>query len=239
MLISPGAARVLDEIAVRERDVTNAFTAGAMPESSDTRRPSAAMPSLDPLSAVPPERSYFAVRTPDGRTLYTRDGAFRLNGAALVDERGNAVLGYERPGAAPAPLRIDPVDAALGIAERARIAPDGELAYERTVTDPRTGNREIQRASAGRLALARFAPGTALQPVDVHYLIAAQNLPPHVGYAGESGFGMLQTQARDLGGVDLDAGLDRLGEAYLALDAIRAADVAERGTQKTAMDLLK
>ena len=239
MLISTGAARVLDEIAARERDVTNAFAAGAVPESSDTGREPAAMPSLDPLSAVPPERTYFAVRTPDGRTLYTRDGTFRLNGAALVDERGNAVLGCERPGAAPAPVRIDPVDAALGIAERPRIGTDGQLAYERAVTDPRTGNREIQHAFAGRLALARFPAGTRLQPVDVHYLVAAQNLPPHVGYAGEPGFGMLQTQARDLGGVDLDAGLDRLREAYLALDAIRAADVAERGTQKTAMDLLK
>jgi hypothetical protein len=37
----------------------------------------------------------------------------------------------------------------------------------------------------------------------------------------------------------MDLGLQRLQEAYLALDAIRAAGQAQNAVQKMAMDLLK
>lgn len=50
--------------------------------------------------ALTDSRNFFAVRTPDGRTLYTRGGSFRLSKHAdgrdyLVDSAGNEVLGAD------------------------------------------------------------------------------------------------------------------------------------------------
>lgn len=239
MLVSSAATRALDEIAARERDVLQAYAPGALPERGDVAKPQTAQPVSDPLSAAPPSDAYFITSDEHGRMLFTRDGSFSIKDGALADAQGRPMLGYAGDGAALGALKIDPVDGALGFAQSVRVESDGSVTYERAAIDPRSGRREMQRAIVGRLALARFAPGTKLQAVDPQHGAAAAGIIPHIGRSGDGTFGVLAPYARESSGVDIDAGLQRLQEAYLALDAIRAADQAQRSVQKTAMDLLK
>ena len=239
MLISAATTRALDDIAVRERDLLQAFAPGAVAQRGDVAKPQTAQPVLDPLSAAPPEDALFISSGDDGRMLFTRDGSFSLRGGALVDAQGRPILGYAGNTRVLGPLKIDPVDVALGFASTARIDADGALSYERSTIDPRTGRREMQRAVAGRLALARFAPGTKLQAVDAQHSAAPLGIAPHIGYSGDGNFAALTPFAREGSGIDIDTGLQRLQEAYLALDAIRAAGKAQGGIDKTTMDLLK
>lgn len=239
MLISNAAARALDDVAVRERDVLQAYAPGAAPARADVARPQTAQPVFDPLCVAPPAGAYFIVSGDRGRMLFTRDGGFALHGGILVDAQGRPILGYPHDGAPLSALQADPVDAALGYVKTARIEADGTVTYERNTIDPRTGRREVQRALVGRLALARFAPGTKLQAVDPQHAAAPPGIPPHVGHAGDGNFGAVTPYARESSGIDVDLGLQRLQEAYLALDAIRAAGKAQGSLQKTAMDLLK
>lgn len=239
MLISNATTRALDDIAVRERDVLQAYTPGAAPIRGDVAKPVTPQAALDPLSVAPPVDSYFVTSDDRGRMLFTQDGSFKLDDGALVDAQGRPMLGYARDGAPLAPLRADPVDAALGYAKTARVEPDGTVTYERSTIDPRTGLRDAQRAVIGRLALARFAPGTKFQAVDPHHVAAPLGVAPHIGHAGDGNFGAVTPFAREGSGVDIDLGLQRLQEAYLALDAIRAAGTAQGSVEKTTMDLLK
>lgn len=239
MLISNATARALEEVAVRERDVLQAYAPGAIAERGDVAKPAASLPSLDPLSAAPPADSYFITSDERGRMLFTRDGSFALKDGALVDAQGRPVLGYARDGAPLTPLHADPVDVALGFAQSARVEPDGTVRYERGTIDPRTGRRELQASEIGRLALARFAPGTKLHAVDPQHMTAPPGIAPHIGHAGDGNFGAVTPLARESSGIDIDRGLQRLQEAYLALDAIRAAGKVQGGVEKTAMDLLK
>jgi flagellar hook protein FlgE len=239
MLVSSATTRALEEIAARERDVLQAYAPGAMPERTDVAKPATFEPALDPLSAAPPADSYFITSDDRGRLLFTRDGSFSIKDGTLVDAQGRPMLGYACDGATLAPLTADPVDAALGFSASARIESDGSVTYERATIDPRTGRRDVQRAAIGQLALARFAPGTKVQAVDPQHVAAPLGIVPHVGRAGDGNFGAVTTFARESSGVDIDAGLQRLQEAYLALDAIRAAGKAEGGVEKTTMDLLK
>lgn len=239
MLISNATTRALDEIAVRERDVMKAYTPGAAPQRGDVAAPMNAQPVQDPLCVAPPSGSYFVTSDDRGRLLFTRDGAFTLRNGDLVDAQGQPVLGYTRDGAPLEPLRADPVDAALGYTSTARVEADGTVTYERATIDPRTGQRETQRATIGRLALARFAPGTKFQAVDPQHVAPPQGIAPHFGQAGDGNFGALTPFARESSGIDIDLGLQRLQEAYLALDAIRAAGKAQGSVEKTTMDLLK
>ena len=64
--------------------------------------------------------------------------------------------------------------------------------------------------------------------------VAARVAPP-----ATSGFPALVTQARDLGRVDLLAGLERLDDAYLAYGALRSAYRGRAGLEKAALDLIK
>jgi flagellar basal body rod protein FlgG len=239
MLISNATARALDEIAARERDVLQSYAPGAMPERGDVAKKSDAAPSLDPLSAAPPADAFFVTRDDRGRILFTRDGSFSIRDGALVDEQGRPILGYARDGATLAPLAADRVDAALGFVGGARIEADGSVTYERSTVDPRTGRREVQRASMGRIALARFAPGTKLATVDSQHAAAPLGIVPHIGRPADGNFAGVEPFARESSGIDIDLGLQRLQEAYLALDAMRAAGSAQGGIEKTAMDLLK
>ena len=239
MLISGSIAAAFDNVAVRESDVLQAYAPGAVPVRSDVGKTGTATASLDPLSVAAPTDAYFITCDDRGRALFTRDGSFAVQNGALVDAQGRPILGYAKPGAPLAPLHADSVDAALGYANTAHIASDGSVAYERSAIDPRTGQRETQVVSIGRLALARFAPGTKLQNVDPQHAVAPAGVAPHIGCAGTSGFGAVSPFTRSGSGIDIDAGLQRLQEAYLALDALRAADKAFDGTEKTAMDLLK
>lgn len=239
MLISNATTRALDEVAVRERDVLQAYAPGAVPVRSDVAKPQTAQAALDPLCVAPPADAYFITSDDRGRMLFTRDGSLKVQGGTLVDAQGQPMLGYSRDGAPLGPLQADPVDAALGYVKTARVEPDGTVTYERNTIDPRTGRRELQRAVIGHLALARFAPGTKLQAVDPQHVAAPIGITPHIGHAGDGNFGAVTPFARESSGIDIDLGLQRLQEAYLALDAIRAAGKAQGSVEKTTMDLLK
>lgn len=239
MLISNAMMRALDDIAVRERDVLQAYAPGAVPERGDVAKPATSVPALDPLSIAPPVDAFFMTRDDAGRQLFTRDGSFAIEDGALVDAQGRAILGYPRRGDPLTPLRADPVDTALGFTASARVEADGNVVYQRTTIDPRTGQRELQLAHIGQIALARFAPGTKLQAVDAQHFAAPLGTVPYTGLAGDGSFGAMTPNARERSGIDIDLGLQRLQEAYLALDAIRAAGKAQGGIEKTAMDLLK
>jgi flagellar hook protein FlgE len=239
VLISSAVSRALDDIAVRERDVLQAFVPGATPERADVAKAATFRPAIDPLSVAPPDGAYLMTSDDRGRMLFTRDGTLAIENGTLVDSQGRAMLGYTRDGAALGPLTVDPVDAALGFAASARIESDGSVTYERAAIDPRTGRRDLQRTSAGRVALARFAPGTKLQAVDAQHAAAPLGVVPHIGRPGDGNFGPIIPFAREASGIDIDAGLQRLQEAYLALDAIRAAGSAQGSVAKTTMDLLK
>ncbi|MDQ2872930.1 MAG: hypothetical protein M3R35_07380 [Candidatus Eremiobacteraeota bacterium] len=239
MLISAAIARAREAVAARERDVLQAYTPGARPERSDAAAPANADFTLDPLSASAPPDTYFASSSERGNTSFSRDGRFAISSDTLVDGHGRPVLGYHDGSDALAPLRVNAVDAALGYANGARIERDGSVTYERATIDPRTGNRETQRISIGRVALARFAPGTPLQAIDAARFTAPAGAAPHFGRATDGNFAALTPNSREGSRVDIDLGLQKMQEAYLSLDALQAADRAGRDLEKTAMDLLK
>lgn len=217
MLISDATARALENVAARERDVVQTLT---------------------PANLAAPDGAYFLTGGERGKPLYSRDGTFSLRGGTLVDAAGREVLGLRDDGTLAA-LHADPIDAALELTENARIESDGRVWYERTVVDPRSGALEAQNVPIGRLALARFAPGTKLQQADAQHASAPPEIVPHVGAAADGNFGPLRPLSRAASTGDIDRELERLQEAYMALDALRAAGVVRSGTDKTAMDLLK
>lgn len=232
--------RSLDEIAVRERDVMQSFRPGAVPERSDVARTPSAQYTGDPLNVVAPTGSYFvSAADGNGRLLFSRDGGFHLADGRLVDASGDAVLGYAGSAHALVPLKLPVVDLHLGVASDPRIGTDGTLTYARMTIDPRTGKRELSRVAAGRVALARFAPGTKLRAQDATRAVAPTGIEPHLGEPGDGSFGALRPQERERSGVDIDRGLQRLQEAYLAFDALAAAGKAHGAVEKTTMDLLQ
>jgi hypothetical protein len=239
-VIDPAVDAALGRIAARERDLRHTFQAGFSPEANDAADSVAPAPSSDPLSVVAPDGTYFAAESADGSVAYTRDGAFRLVDGALVDGSGRVALGFA-PGerATPAPLRLDPYDVALGRAADARLAADGTLSYARAAIDPRSGERRVERVVAGRLVLARFPAGTQPERLDPTHVRAPRDVAVHVAAPGERGFAQLVTHARDRGRIDLLVGLERMRDAYDAFEALRSANHARGGVEKTAMDLLK
>ena len=75
--------------------------------------------------------------------------------------------------------------------------------------------------------------------LDAPRLAAPPGVIPHIGLPEDGNFAALRTHARDRGRLDLVAGLDRLSEAYLSFDALRAAHRARGEAERTALDLLK
>lgn len=238
MFLNPALSSALDRIAERTADVRRAFTPGALPQHDDvaTARPVADF-TLDPLSVCASDDLYFITRDAEGTAAYTRNGSFTLRDGRLEDAAGNAVCGLS--GARLVPMRIDPVDEALGRAGNARIDADGSFAYARTAVDPRSGARESQRVVVGRLALARFPAGTRLKTVDWTHCAAPEGIAPHLGVAGAGDFAELMPMHRERSRIDIDESLLRLKEAYLAFDALTAAEDARVHLGKTTMDLLK
>lgn len=239
MLISDSTARAFENVAARQRDLMQAFTPGAIPQHGDVAAPERSDFTLDPLSVSLPADAYFMSRDDNGRMLFTRNGSLAIRNGALVDQNGRAILGRVNNGGALVPLHIDRVDGALGFSQGAQIQADGEVTYERMTIDPRTAQREPQRISMGRVALARFPAGTRLPSADGSYALAPTGIAPHIGTPSDGSFAPLQTFARQRSGIDIDLGLERLEEAYTALDALRAAGDAQGNVQKTTMDLLK
>ena len=148
-------------------------------------------------------------------------------------------MGFASAGSPLAPLHANPLDAAMGCTRSASIEADGTVWYSRPAIDPRTGQKEQIRIAIGRVALARFPAGTQLAAVDAQHFSAPGGIVPHIGGASDGNFGPLTPHTIERSGVSVDLGLERLQDAYLALDAMRAASVADLGAQKTAMDLLK
>ena len=183
-----------------------------------------------------PENAYAIVADGKGGALYTRDGAFSLRDGLLVDSSGRAVLGRDGDGAPLRELQVDPVDLALGRAGGLAIGEDGRVSYRRGAIDPRSGARRDETVLVGRIALARFPFASSLRAVDATHAGASDGVAPHVGAAGDGAFGPLYAPRKT---ADLDAGLQRLQEAYLALDALRAAKLASNAVEKTAMDVVK
>lgn len=239
MFLDAPLGAALDRIAERAADVRRAFVPGAVPEHDDVATPAASSAfTLDPLSVRAPEGTYFLTAGARGETRYSRDGAFAIRDGRLVDGSGSPVLGT-LPSGERGELRADAVDAALGRIAGASIRPDGTLAYRRTTTDPRTGERESRQIVVGRLLVARFPAGTRLDARDDDSGAAPAGVAADVGSPGEGRFARVVPMQRERSRVDLDESLARLKEAYVAFEAMQAAQTARGRLGKTAMDLLK
>jgi hypothetical protein len=229
----------LARIEARAADLQHLYEGGFEPGDARSLRGTEALPYLDPLSVVAPDGSYFVALDARGRSSFTRDGGFSFADGTLRGRDGNAVLGFRQAGASPAPLRAGAVDLALGHIAGAAIDRDGTLAYERSVVDPRTGERRSERVVVGSLALARFPAGTQPLRRDPTHVVAPPGVAPALGRPGDAAFGTVTTFARDRGRLDPLAGLDRLEEAYLSFEAIRAAGFAHVNLERGALDLVK
>jgi flagellar basal body rod protein FlgG len=240
MMVNAATQDALDRIAQRAADVQRTFTPGAIPQFGDVATEAASsQPLLDPLSVAPPPDAYFLTTDERGRTVYSRDGGFALDGGKLVGANGRAILGFTSPTGVTSELHVDAVDEALGRVQNLRVETDGTLAYDRTVIDPRSGARERERVSVGQLALARFPAATKLSVADANHYLAPAGTLPHVGRAGDGNFSTVTPMRREESRIDFDRSLDRLEEAYVAFDALQAAHKAQGDGNKTVMDLLK
>jgi hypothetical protein len=214
MMVEAATAEAVRRVAERANDVLAAFAPGAMPVYGDVRTTAAPLASSDPLSVAAPAGAWFIVSDAAGARTYTRAGNFHVDdGGTLRGAGGAAILGFT--------------------------GSDGTLAYTRSAIDPRTRERSVERAVVARLALARFPAGTAPLRIDATQAAAPEGVLPHVGRPDDGLFAPLTVHARDAGGVDLDAGLARLSEAYLTLRALHAAQRAASASQKVATDLVK
>jgi flagellar basal body rod protein FlgG len=239
MFLSSSLSAALDSIAQRAADVRRAYTSGAVPQYDDAATPRPVSDfTLDPLAVTAPDGFYFITNDDQGRTAYTRNGSFQLRNGKLVDADGRPIFGERAPGQL-AQIAVDSVDEALGRIHDAGIERDGSFAYRRDFVDPRSGRRESQRVVVGRIALARFPAGTRLETSDGSHLAAPAGIVAQSGLPTEQGFGPLMPMHRERSRIDIDESLVRLKDAYLAFDALQAAETARGHLGKTAMDLLK
>jgi flagellar basal body rod protein FlgG len=238
------AAKAYDEIEARVEDLKNEFRSGYQPKHGDSALSGSTnhVSSLDPMNAVAPDKSYYVCVDAQGRRFYTRDSNLKFESGELRTSDGHAVLGFsyaDEYDTAPKPLVADKVDVTMRRIGNAHVDADGSVAYTRTVVDPRTGEQKTETVTVGRIALARFPAGTRLDSADGLHGTAPSGVDPTYGRPGEGEFALLAPKSRDLGGVDMVAGLSHLREAYLAFNAIQSAHGARGKTDKTAMDLIK
>lgn len=239
-MIDPAVSAGLGRIAERERDVMRAYDPGFVPERNDVAREPQIVPNADPLGVVVPQGAYVVTPDASGRLTFSRDGAFSLDAGELRAGDGRSVLGFALGDRTKlVPLRADPYDVALGRVKRARVDADGTFAYERTSVDPRTGERRAERITVGRVALGRFPAGSQPERFDDKHVGPPAGARPQVGVPGDGSFAPFVTNARDLGRVNIVAGLEKLREAYIAFEALRAANHTRGAVEKTAMDLVK
>lgn len=238
MSVDAAVTAAYQRLASRQADAVRAFVPGAAPLAGGDARDETTTFALDPLSVALPDRSYAIVRANDGRAAYTRDGSFRLENGVLCDALGNRVQGLRSDGTL-GEIRLDTIDAAAGQTHDLRLDGDGTLSYERTTLDPRSGERSRRRVAAGRVALARFPAGSAVQSLDAIHVRTSTGIEPHVGAPADGTFGELAIHRRATSNIDIDAALVALKQAYLSLDALESARMAADGTVKGAMDLIK
>ena len=105
--------------------------------------------------------------------------------------------------------------------------------------DPRSGERRAERVTVGRLALGRFPAGTQPDRIYAAHVRAPEGVTPELGVPDEGRFKALATYSRDLGRVDIVAGLEKMKEAYVAYEALRSAHYVRGSLEKTALDLVK
>ena len=103
----------------------------------------------------------------------------------------------------------------------------------------KNGERRSERIVIGKLALARFPAGTQPVRLDGVRVVPPEGVKARVGVPGEGDFAVLVPHARDLGGVDIVAGLEKLKDAYESFDALRVAHHARGSAEKAALDLVK
>ncbi len=239
-MIGAAAVDVLQRIAQRADDVLGAYAPGAFPARGDVRAAAPPQKVDDPLSVAAPADAWFVTSDSAGRRAYTRAGSFAIDpDGTLRGGDGAAVLGFTGGDIVPSPVVLPEPDRTLGRCADLRIESDGTLAYTRSTIDPRTRERSAERVAVSALALARFPAGSAPQRLDGTHVAAPDGVVPHLGRASDGVFGPLTTYARDGGGLDLDAGLARLSEAYLTFRAVAAANRAGLSDEKTALDLVK
>lgn len=239
-MLATGSLDALKRIADRANDVLAAYAPGAVPRFGDVAAPARTLPADDPLSVAAPPGAWFVALDDRGARTYTRAGTFHIGSdGTLQTIDGARVLGTAAPGGVPAPLRLPEPDRTLGRCGDVHVEDDGTLAYGRTSIDPRTRERSIERTVAGRITLARFPAGGSPQRIDATHFSAVAGVVPHLGAPADGGFAPLATRARDAGSVDLDAGLQRLSDAYVAFSALQAANKAQGESAKITMDLLK
>jgi flagellar basal body rod protein FlgG len=240
MMLPAGSLDALKRIADRANDVLAAFTPGAMPQFGDVSGSRPPVPSDDPLSVAAPPGTWFVATDERGTRTFTRAGSFHLGAdGTLQTPDGARVLGTPPGGGALAPLRVPEPDRTLGRGNDVHVEDDGVLAYTRTSIDPRTRERSAERAVIGRIALARFPAGSNPQRLDATHFGAVAGIVPHVGSPADGSFAALAVHARDLGNVDIDTGLQRLTEAYVAFSALQTVNKAQVAGSKVVMDLLK
>jgi len=239
-VIDPATNAGLARIAARERDVMHAYDPGFIPEATDIARKGTVVPTFDPLGVAIPDGAFVVTPHADGGLAYARDGALTIVDGELRARDGGAVLGFGVGDRSKlVPLRVDPYDSAQGRVANARIEADGTFAYARTTIDPRSGERRAENVAVGRIALARFPAGTQPTRIDAHHVAPPAGVRPEFGVPGDGGFEKLATRSRDLGRVDIIASLEKMREAYVSFEALRAAHHVRGGTEKTAMDLVK
>lgn len=231
-MLNAATARALADVAARANDVLHAYDPGYVPAFDDVRGAERIVRNLDPFGVVPPDQAYFVIADRSGTRSYSRDGRLSFADGRLRTAGGDDVLGYATGGDRTVrPLRADPIDVALGRTTDAHVEPDGSVVYTRTVVEPRSMQRTVQRVVVGTIALARFPAGTNPR--------AGERPQPYLGRPNADGFGLLGTHERGLGAFDVDRGLAKLQEAYLALRALEAAQLARSKLDAGAMDLVK
>jgi len=239
-MLGSASLDALKRIADRANDVLAAYTPGAVPQFGDVNGTAPPLPVDDPLSVAAPPGAWFATLDDRGARTYTRAGAFHIGAdGTLQTVDGARVLGTQPGTAVLAPLRLPEPDRTLGRCTDVHLEDDGVLAYTRMSIDPRTRERSVERAVVGRVALARFPAGSSPQRLDATHFGSVAGVVPHIGAPADGGFAALATHARDIGNVDIDTGLQRLQEAYVAFSALQAANKAQGAGAKVVMDLLK
>lgn len=239
-MLATASLDALKRIADRANDVLSAYAPGAVPRFGDVAGPARSLPVDDPLSVSAPQGAWFVVSDERGTRTFTRSGTFHFGAdGTLQTSDGARVLGTAPAGGALEPLRLPEPDRSLGRCTDVGVDDDGSVAYSRTSIDPRTRERSLERTVVGRIALARFPAGGNPQRIDATHFSEVAGVVPHLGMPGDGVFGALDPRTRDLGGVDLDAGLRRLSDAYVAFSALQAANKAQGASAKVTMDLLK
>ncbi len=240
MFLNPALSAALDRIAERADDVRRAYTPGAVARNDDVAAAASSTDfTLDPLAAVAPEGSYFVIRDGQGKTSFTRDGSFSVRDGRLADAQGHPVLGARTAGGELCELAVDSIDDSLGRVRDASVERDGTFVYRRVVVDPRNAATELQRVVVGRVALARFPAGTRLETKDGSHFAAPAGVMPQTGSPADGAFAPLLTMHRERSRIDVDESIVRLKDAYLAFDALQAAEAAKAHVGKATMDLLK